>query len=731
VTPKPRRTAAPPPARRRIRIVLPAALLLAIAAALHVRVQPAGFVRVVRRGGSVSVLSSRIGFSPVYLGTSCLVPAEQGLPSFSGTLRAIGAAGDANEAEASLVYSPPASLPPSWPDGSWCDSLGAKLHESLQAWLRTSPSSARSGGGAAAALRASLVEAGATVTRAEVTLRAPGGTAPDKPSADIARSVRGGRPVLLVALDGADWQLLDKLVAEGAMPHLAALVREGQSGVLLTQYPPLSPLVWTSMMTGVSPIEHGILDFTRIHPATRTREPITSDERRVPAIWNMASVAGKKVAVFGMWATYPAETVDGLIVSDRYFSFGHQGGSPPPGFVYPPDREAWARDALARAEKEIDYEDLVHYLPSLDEAEYRTIVGNPDPYSRPSTALRRILIETRVYHDLALAYLSEKKTDLAVVYVEGTDAIGHVFAPYAPPREPEITAEDYKRYSGVPKLYFEYVDTLLGDYRDLAKKTGAVLMLASDHGFLWSEGRPKDVSSLAPATAARWHRDEGMYVLWGPGIPAGKGHEHKGSVGQVCSTLLALLGLPPGEGLQGPALPGAPAQTSPAVDYRAHFRRQTATAGPSPEEVAEDLAKLKAIGYIGSSETGTEAVAPGSTRTATSYNNEGLILRSQGRSAEAVAAYEQALAVDAHNASTLWNLSDALYVMKSDLDRSDALLVQSLADGSHAGVRRIVARATEYEQSGQGGRGRKLLDDALAIRPSEPELHQARVRFGP
>src|SRR3989442_1518104 len=66
------------------------------------------------------------------------------------------------------------------------------------------------------------------------------------------------RAVIFVGLDGADWQLLDDYIAGGAMPNLARLVREGTSGILDTIRPPLSPLIWTSMMTGVSPLDHGI-----------------------------------------------------------------------------------------------------------------------------------------------------------------------------------------------------------------------------------------------------------------------------------------------------------------------------------------------------------------------------------------------------------------------------------------------------------------------------------------
>ncbi|HWN44786.1 MAG TPA: hypothetical protein VNW71_21360, partial [Thermoanaerobaculia bacterium] len=39
------------------------------------------------------------------------------------------------------------------------------------------------------------------------------------------------RPVLFIGLDGADWQRLDPLMESGAMPNLAALAREGRTGV--------------------------------------------------------------------------------------------------------------------------------------------------------------------------------------------------------------------------------------------------------------------------------------------------------------------------------------------------------------------------------------------------------------------------------------------------------------------------------------------------------------------
>ena len=176
------------------------------------------------------------------------------------------------------------------------------------------------------------------------------------------------RRVIVVGLDAADWQLLDGYLADGTMPHLARLVREGRSGVLRAFKPHLSPLIWTSMMTGVSPLRHRILDFTRFNPRTGAREPITSDERQEKAVWEMAGDQGRQVAVFALWATHPAEAVKGLMVSDRLFAF-YVREAPPPGVVFPQAEQGRVVEARRQVEREVSLPALQAYLPWLTGAE--------------------------------------------------------------------------------------------------------------------------------------------------------------------------------------------------------------------------------------------------------------------------------------------------------------------------------------------------------------------------
>ena len=545
--------------------------------------------------------------------------------------------------------------------------------------------------------------------------------------AEVASKVGRTRPVIFVGLDGADWQLLDPLMAEGAMPNLRALVGEGAGGELLTIEPPLSPLVWTTMMTGVSPLAHGILDFTRFNPRSGQKEPITSDERREPAVWNMATAAGRRAGALGLWATYPAEPVNGLMVSDRLFSFLYEEKEPPPGVVFPASEEAAAREVLAKAEKATSLPQMRAFLPWLTQEEYERHLDSADPYGHPVSALRRILVETRVYDALARRFLEGQRPDLLVVYFQGTDSIGHVFAPYAPPRQPAVSQEDYDRYHAVPESYFRQVDAMLGEYRRLATEAGAALMIASDHGFTWKEGRPTRLSSFAVATAAKWHRRQGIYLLWGPGVASAPGHPHHGKAPQVCATLLALMGLPGAGYLAGPPLTGAPAVVAAKVDYRAYYRPSSVALADDPRADAEALAKLRSLGYVASGEAASGE--KGSTRTAGSYNNAGLVLKDEGKPQEAVSAFEKALQMDPNLASAAWNLSDLLFAENRELDRSDELLLRALAHGLPDGTRFLIGRAIGYQRSGQVERSLKLTAAATTARPDEPELWLFQGRY--
>jgi tetratricopeptide (TPR) repeat protein len=381
---------------------------------------------------------------------------------------------------------------------------------------------------------------------------------PDGAVHTVVQRSHEGKRVIFIGLDGGDWQLLEPFMRDGTMPHLRAIVEHAETRVLLTQHPPLSPLVWTSMMTGVSPLEHRILDFTRVSPATNTQEPITADERAVPALWNIARAGGKRVAVFGMWATWPEEP--GIVLSHRD-------------------------------------------LP------------------------RDFRAATEIVHRRAMQTIRSEKPDLSVVYIQGTDEIGHVTSG-------DVTAA---------RAYFRRVDAILGEYEVLARELDAELVIASDHGFDWG-GRHEE-SSTATATAAKWHRAEGIWIRW----PRQPERLEPARVAQVCATLIDILGLPQGDGL---ARAIGEIRSTQSVNYRRFFQRVAAV---SSSDENEEIAKLRSLGYL--SPAGSSS---GSTRTPQSHNNEGLLLREAGEIDAAEKAFVAALALQPDYASARTNLDDLL-----------------------------------------------------------------------
>ena len=85
----------------------------------------------------------------------------------------------------------------------------------------------------------------------------------------LVRSLRGRRALakarvkrfVVLGLDGMEPTLAEKYMSEGKMPNLARLKREGTFKRLSTTAPPLSPVAWSTFLTGCNPGKHNIFDF--------------------------------------------------------------------------------------------------------------------------------------------------------------------------------------------------------------------------------------------------------------------------------------------------------------------------------------------------------------------------------------------------------------------------------------------------------------------------------------
>jgi len=255
-------------------------------------------------------------------------------------------------------------------------------------------------------------------------------------------------PVILLGVDGGSWNAIRELWSRGQLPHLAALAGRGLSAQL-QPVAHASPVIWTSIATGVKPSRHGIQGFTVRTPSGEA--PVSSVDRRVPALWNMASTAQLRVALLGWWASWPAETVNGIVVSDRLFREDE-------GRFYPPDLDPTLLTELSRPDDRAERAD--------------------DVVTRGDRVLASISLQ-----------LASEGFDLLMLYLRSVDIESHHHWKYFRPRgfETEVDELSLQRFgSRIPDAYAE-VDAVLGELVARAPSDTNFFVL-SDHGFQASKG---------------------------------------------------------------------------------------------------------------------------------------------------------------------------------------------------------------------------------------------------
>ncbi len=145
--------------------------------------------------------------------------------------------------------------------------------------------------------------------------------------------------VVIVGLDGMAPELAEKFMAEGKLPNLARLKAEGFYGRLATTTPAISPVAWSSFMTGANPSKHNIFDFLSRDPRTylpdlssarigkpkRTfklgryevplSKPVIQGLRKSVPFWKILGDRGVFSTILRVPITFPAEKFKGHLLS--------------------------------------------------------------------------------------------------------------------------------------------------------------------------------------------------------------------------------------------------------------------------------------------------------------------------------------------------------------------------------------------------------------------------------
>lgn len=409
--------------------------------------------------------------------------------------------------------------------------------------------------------------------------------------------------VALIGIDAANLDLVERLTEQGLLPHLGALMQRGSYGVLESLEPTESPVVWTSIVTGHTAEVHGIRSFRQPAPGSGELRLVNGAMRRVPALWSIASRNQRSVGFVGWWVSWPAEEVEGFIVSDhvaytRHYFRARSGLADAVDYyraardTHPPDlREEIA--PLIRHPLDIDPREIEALVPLRDEERAQLRDGELRS-GNPFAILGLVWQQDATYRAITLDLLRTRgQPDLLGVLFRGTDPIGHLFWHFFEPEKARgVKPEEAERLGKLLPLYYARIDSFIGEIL-AALDPRTDILVVSDHG-MGSSGRTDPGRRPRPGE----HTMEGLWIAAGPHFRA-LGRAPRRSLLGVTPTVLRLLDIP-----NSADMPAEPFEDVLRVGWKpstiaTHGEpRDPVTAVADTDVDATVLEELRALGYI-------------------------------------------------------------------------------------------------------------------------------------
>ncbi|MCP4165606.1 MAG: hypothetical protein GY759_06900 [Chloroflexi bacterium] len=293
--------------------------------------------------------------------------------------------------------------------------------------------------------------------------------------------------ILVIGLDGADWDVLDPWLESGKLPVLANLRARAVWGGLRSTIRPESSIAWSTFATGVGPGRHGIFGFSAQRPDSYTHTLNTATALRSPTFWQQAATAGKHVAVFNVPMTYPPQPLSGGALVAGMLTPGLRST-----FTDPPDLQKQLLTAIP------------DYVINVE---------------RTGLSLRKFIQGTtraiQIRGRAARWLLKQRDWDAAIITFTATDRLQHFALHMLAPGHPHYDTESASEL--LPDLLAAYqaLDRAIGTLLDTAGADATILVL-SDHGFApcarffyanvwleqhgWLHRRP-----VEPASTGLWH----------------------------------------------------------------------------------------------------------------------------------------------------------------------------------------------------------------------------------
>ena len=396
--------------------------------------------------------------------------------------------------------------------------------------------------------------------------------------------VSSGARVRVIAIDGFDPGVFERVAAADKLPALTAALRgpgarlmlddEGEAGQ------PDPARLWTTIATGQPARAHGVqsLQTRRVagiggilhggqdSSAGRllgvstdllrlTRPSVASGtERREKTFWEVAAAAGLRTVVVNWWATWPAVSANGVVLSDRATLRLEHGGpldaEIAPGSLYPTLEARWP-ELRARA-------------AALAATAMSTV-----RVSESASAVLRRSAELDALILVLTAEVTSSRDDLTAVYLPGLDIAQRALA-----------SDSTSSRAATLEEYYAVLDSLLADV--LQARAGETVLIVT------APGRAGD------AAGGR---------LAGGGELFKAGGSVSAAATDVAATVLYALGVPISRALAGKPLvtlfSDAFARRYPVRYVDTYGPPRTGTAERNGQPLDQEMIdRLRSLGYV-------------------------------------------------------------------------------------------------------------------------------------
>ncbi len=270
--------------------------------------------------------------------------------------------------------------------------------------------------------------------------------------------------LIILAIDGFSWNVIDSLIAQGKLKNLNKIIKKATSGILNPDKPLLSPQIWASIFTGKMQDKHGIKDFYS-----------TKDDLKFDQIWDILDNFNINVGIYRALTALSLKKTDSFFIPS-FYSFENECFPKKLTFIKKLDQKTRFNELNLNA-KIKTFWNLIKFrfpIPILLKIIIKSIFLEirKNNFKRKLFAIKNIefLIHSNLFYKLIKRY----KPQFSISYENSCDTLSHVFW------------KDYvqkNQYSNIiPKIY-KRIDDYFGKIYNYTIENNYNLLIISDHGF--------------------------------------------------------------------------------------------------------------------------------------------------------------------------------------------------------------------------------------------------------